>query len=110
MEREFGLGLLCDLVERARHRVTPHLVTVLDEAGGGKTRILTEFARAVQEHVHLTSFQVGRAPLTWRDSTFALQTERVSAVCGVEPEDSLPEALDKPAWPPMSGCTDYWSV
>ncbi|WP_212913389.1 BTAD domain-containing putative transcriptional regulator [Streptomyces sp. TS71-3] len=95
VERDFELGLLCDLLERAQHRTTPHLVTVLGEAGSGKTRFLAEFGRAVESQVHLARFQVRRSPLSGRDGISALQTELVSALCGVERGDPLQESLAK---------------
>ncbi|MFE2720419.1 BTAD domain-containing putative transcriptional regulator [Streptomyces mirabilis] len=95
VDREFELGLLRDLLERARHRTTSHLVTVLGEPGSGKTRFLTEFGQVVERQVYLARFQVGRAPLSGQDSISALQTELVSALCRVEPDDTLQVSLVK---------------
>ncbi|MEU6098284.1 BTAD domain-containing putative transcriptional regulator [Streptomyces sp. NPDC047079] len=95
VEREFELGLLGGLLKRAMHRSTPHLVTVLGEPGSGKTRFLAEFGNVVQEQVYLARFQAGRAPLSGKDSIFALQAELVSALCGVQPNDGVQMALAK---------------
>ncbi|MDT0469165.1 BTAD domain-containing putative transcriptional regulator [Streptomyces gibsoniae] len=95
VERDFELGLLGDLLKRTMHRTTPHLVTVLGEAGSGKTRFLAEFGNVVQDEVNLARFQVGRTPLSGQDSIFALQAELVSALCGIQPGDSLQVALAK---------------
>ncbi|MFI5682219.1 BTAD domain-containing putative transcriptional regulator [Streptomyces cellulosae] len=95
VDREFELGLLRDLLERARHRTTSHLVTVLGEPASGKTRFLAEFGQAVEQEVHLARFRVGRAPLSGQDSISALQAELVAALCGVEPDDTLQVSLAK---------------
>ncbi|MEU5692134.1 BTAD domain-containing putative transcriptional regulator [Actinosynnema sp. NPDC020468] len=95
VEREFELELLCDLFDRASHRATPHLVTVLGEPGTGKTRILSEFERVVSPRSHLARFVVGRTPSSVEDSVFAVQGELVSALCGIRSGDSHEEALVK---------------
>ncbi|GAA2059813.1 hypothetical protein GCM10009757_41500 [Streptomyces cheonanensis] len=95
LEREFELDLLRDLVQRARHRDTPHLVTVLGRPGSGKTRLLAEFGREIQNEVYFARYQVGRTELLGRDSIFALQTQLVCALSGVRAEDTRQQALAK---------------
>src|SRR5437660_384994 len=48
------LAMLAETWERATTERTPHLVTVLAEAGVGKTRLAVEFARIVESAGGLT--------------------------------------------------------
>ncbi|MFH8491805.1 BTAD domain-containing putative transcriptional regulator [Streptomyces longisporoflavus] len=45
VDREIELDLLRGMLERVRHRETPHVVTIVGEPGIGKSRLLKEFER-----------------------------------------------------------------
>lgn len=102
VEREFELDLLRGLVERTRHRSTSHLVTVLGDAGTGKTRFLTEFEWQNSERSYLARFrelsggvQVPSSAVTGLSPVHAVQRELVSAICSIQPGDSPRVAMDK---------------
>ncbi|MFE0326023.1 BTAD domain-containing putative transcriptional regulator [Streptomyces sp. NPDC058960] len=95
VEREFELSLVTDLLERARHRATPHLVTVLGDEGSGKTRFLAEFARTIAARAQVARMTIGHAPGSAEDGVFALQRQMVRALCRVEPSDAPPVAREK---------------
>ncbi|MFS8201157.1 BTAD domain-containing putative transcriptional regulator [Streptomyces sp. CWNU-52B] len=48
VDREPELAILSSLLERVRHRARPHLVLVLGDQGIGKTPLLEEFERRVE--------------------------------------------------------------
>src|SRR3954469_11100612 len=56
--RAHELGLLESLAERVVREQRPHLVTIIGEAGVGKSRLLTEFERRADHVV----FRTGRCP------------------------------------------------
>src|SRR3954468_6827829 len=56
--RAHELGLLESLAERVVRERRPHLVTIIGEAGVGKSRLLTEFERRADHVV----FRTGRCP------------------------------------------------
>ncbi|MFI6084345.1 BTAD domain-containing putative transcriptional regulator [Streptomyces sp. NPDC051217] len=93
MEREFEFGLLSELLERARHRAAPHLVTVLGEAGSGKTRFIAEFGKVIEEQAYLARFSVGPVSSSEGDGVSAVQVAVLSALCGIPPGGSRQEAL-----------------
>ncbi|MFD4829745.1 BTAD domain-containing putative transcriptional regulator [Streptomyces uncialis] len=104
VEREFELGLVRQLVELARHRSTSHLVTVLGDAGTGKSRFLTEVGREVADRSCLARFQVPEAASDPAAATasepvpsevHALECAMVNALCGILPGDSRQLATDK---------------
>ncbi|MEU0690691.1 BTAD domain-containing putative transcriptional regulator [Streptomyces uncialis] len=104
VEREFELGLVRQLVELARHRSTSHLVTVLGDAGTGKSRFLTEVGREVSDRSCLARFQVPQAasdpttvtvPEPVPSEVHALECAMVNALCGILPGDSRQLATDK---------------
>ncbi|MER6030040.1 BTAD domain-containing putative transcriptional regulator [Streptomyces sp. NPDC001851] len=102
VEREFELELLRGLVERTRHRSTTHLVTVLGDAGTGKTRFLTEFERQNSDRSYLARFrelsggvQVSSTAVTDLSPVHAVQRELVSAICSIQPGDSTRAAMEK---------------
>jgi DNA-binding SARP family transcriptional activator len=102
VEREFELKLLRGLVERTRHRSTSHLVTVLGDAGTGKTRFLTEFERQNSDRSYLARFRElsGSVPVpsggvTNLSPVQAVQRELVSAICSIQPSDPPRVARDK---------------
>ncbi|MFI2209528.1 BTAD domain-containing putative transcriptional regulator [Streptomyces sp. NPDC020141] len=111
VEREFELGLVRQLVELARHRSASHLVTVLGDAGTGKSRFLTEVGREIADRSCLVRFQVPEAAADPDTPTadqegqaarepapsevHALECAMVNALCGILPGDSRQLATDK---------------
>ncbi|WP_405810140.1 AAA family ATPase [Streptomyces sp. NBC_00210] len=107
VDREFELELLQGLAERSRHRSTSHLVTVLGDAGTGKTRFLDEFERQNSDRSYLARFRVpspaAGGPYVPPDGSrgarmstvHAVQRELVNALCAIQPGDSPQLAMDK---------------
>jgi class 3 adenylate cyclase len=87
------LDVLRGIWERTAAEQRPHLVTVIGQAGVGKTRLATEFAKAVEDFggraIH------GRS-LPYRESSayfaFAIQ---VKQLCGIFETDSPEVGLEK---------------
>lgn len=114
VDREFELGLLRGLEQLSRQRSHAQLVTVLGEAGTGKSRLLAEFERRVVDLVHLASHRVpAPAPVPAADGrdrrdaptgagagsgangVHAIQCEMVNALCGIRPDDPPQRQMDK---------------
>jgi len=87
------LDVLRGIWERTAAERRPHLVTVLGQAGVGKTRLATEFSSNVQE---LGGRTIRGRSLPYRESSayfaFALQ---VKQLCGIYETDSPEVALGK---------------
>ncbi|MCE7550801.1 BTAD domain-containing putative transcriptional regulator [Streptomyces thermodiastaticus] len=95
VEREYELSLVTDLLERARHRATPHLVTVLGDEGSGKTRFLAEFGRTIATRAQVARLTIDHAQGSTENGVFALQRQLVRALCRVEPSDAPSVAREK---------------
>jgi hypothetical protein len=93
--RERELQTLYGLLEWVRHRAEPRLVTVLGEAGVGKTRLITEFRRRFAAQPELVRFLVARTPPLARDSVAAVQASLLSSYCGIRRDDSTETARVK---------------
>ncbi|MER5868016.1 BTAD domain-containing putative transcriptional regulator [Kitasatospora sp. NPDC002040] len=109
VERELELDLLRGVLDRTRHRSTPHLVTVLGDRGIGKTKFLTEFERMVAEQPHPAQILVSHAPAAGDGSLVATQAETLRSYCRITPADSpgtarakLVEVLDRLVGPAES--------
>jgi class 3 adenylate cyclase len=91
--RGHELGVLRGIWERASQERKPHLVTVLGQAGVGKTRLATEFGAAVEE---LGGRTIAGRSLPYRESSayfaFAVQ---VKQLCGIFESDPIDVALQK---------------
>ncbi|MFF4716305.1 BTAD domain-containing putative transcriptional regulator [Streptomyces eurythermus] len=82
--------VLCALARRTRHRSVPHLVTVVGDAGAGKSRLLGEFARRmaaqpVPVRVLTTAAAADAGPP-------CVRAQLLSLYCGVRPGDDAPAA------------------
>src|SRR5204862_1198506 len=60
--REDESALLLSLFERVGRESRPHLVTVIGQAGVGKSRLLRELAAQIGERSEKAAFRVGRCP------------------------------------------------
>jgi class 3 adenylate cyclase/tetratricopeptide (TPR) repeat protein len=60
--REDESSLLLSLFDRVVREGRPHLVTVIGQAGVGKTRLLREFGRQLAEREQKAAFRVGHCP------------------------------------------------
>ncbi|MFD1146222.1 BTAD domain-containing putative transcriptional regulator [Saccharothrix hoggarensis] len=86
-DREREMHLLAGMLDRVRHRVRPHLVTILGDAGIGKTHFLAELVRRLDEDDDVTVLS-GRIPVRGADDPLALPSQLVGDCCGIEPGDS----------------------
>ncbi|MBG0830467.1 AAA family ATPase [Planomonospora sp. ID67723] len=64
VDREHELAVVQGMLERARHRRRPHLVTVLGGPGLGKTRFLIEVERRLVSQSQTARYLVSRCPAT----------------------------------------------
>jgi DNA-binding SARP family transcriptional activator/class 3 adenylate cyclase len=85
------LEVLQGLLKRTRHRLVPHLVTLLGEGGSGKSELLREFGRWVGSRPDAPLFLIGNSPATPTDHPLRAQAEILSAFCGIGP-GTTPEA------------------
>ncbi|MEU3776662.1 BTAD domain-containing putative transcriptional regulator [Streptomyces sp. NPDC032472] len=96
VERESELSVLTGLLERARYRATPHVVTVLGDPGIGKTRFLAEFGRTVGARAYVARLSLSRGPGSApAGGVFEMQRQLVHALCQVDPADPPAVARDK---------------
>lgn len=58
-ERQFEISLLSGLLERVRHRSTPHMVTVVGTRCTGKTRFLADLERTFSVQAHVARLALG---------------------------------------------------
>ncbi|MFD3946018.1 BTAD domain-containing putative transcriptional regulator [Streptomyces sp. NPDC058579] len=97
-EQAMELEVLRGLAQRTRHRAVPHLVTVLGEAGTGKSRLLGEFARWSAELPDGPLVLTDRPIEGGEESPLAVAGRFLSAYCGVLPgddEDVVHAALER---------------
>ncbi|WP_432113029.1 BTAD domain-containing putative transcriptional regulator [Streptomyces sp. S1] len=85
-EQALELDILKGLAQRTWRRSVPHLVTVLGEAGTGKSRLLGELARWSDELPSAPMVLTAR-PLRGEESPLALAGRILSAYCGIRPGD-----------------------
>ncbi len=91
--RERELALLGDVWDRVTEQRTPHLVTVLGDAGLGKTRLAAEFADTVQQ---LGGFSVRGRTLPYRESSaYGAFASQLKQLCGIFESDAPDAALEK---------------
>ncbi|MFE0424858.1 hypothetical protein ACFW15_21000, partial [Streptomyces sp. NPDC058953] len=107
VDRESELELLRGLEELSGQRSHAQLVTVLGEAGTGKSRLLAEFGRRTAGLARPAHHRVpapGTAgprdagpepPGTGANGAHAIQCELVNALCGILPDDPPQRQMDK---------------
>src|ERR671910_643838 len=93
--RRQELGALDSLYERVVREGTSHLVTVVGEAGVGKSRLLREFERSLAEHPSAPTFRTGRCLPYGSGIVFWALGEVLRAECGIVESDSSDEAWRK---------------
>jgi class 3 adenylate cyclase/tetratricopeptide (TPR) repeat protein len=100
--RRRELSLLKDTFERARETGRAHVITLVGEAGIGKTRLVDELLVGLPEE---SSVLVGRASEFGEDVAFAPLADMIRRRLGVETE-SDPEAVRKVLQDTIEGCCD----
>jgi predicted ATPase/class 3 adenylate cyclase len=93
--REQELDALDSLYERVVREGTSHLVTVVGEAGVGKSRLLREFESRLAEHPSAPSVRTGRCLPYGSGIVFWALGEVLRAECGIVEADSSEEAWQK---------------
>jgi len=85
------ISLLVDAFERTMARNTPQLVTITGEPGVGKSRLIREFRRAIDDRTDLAYWRQGRCLPYGEGVTFWAIGELVKAHAGIL-ESEPPEA------------------
>jgi len=93
--REAELGLLEETFRRTQRDAAPQLVTLTGEPGVGKTRLVWEFRRFVDELPQLVYWRQGRCLPYGEGITFWALGEIVKAQAGIVETDEPDEALVK---------------
>ncbi len=91
--RERELAALRDVWVRVSEQGTPHLVTVIAEAGVGKTRLGVEFGQTVEELGGLTVR--GRSLPYHESSAYGAFANQLKQLCGIFESDSAAVAAAK---------------
>ena len=89
------LGALDSLYERVVREGSSHLVTVIGEAGVGKSRLLREFEHRLAEHPSQPSVRTGRSLPYGSGIVFWALGEVLRAECGIVESDSSEQAWQK---------------
>ncbi|MGH2829211.1 MAG: adenylate/guanylate cyclase domain-containing protein, partial [Actinomycetota bacterium] len=100
--RRRELSLLLDAFQRAAETSRPHMVTVLGEAGIGKSRVVEEFIAAVPEG---TRVMTGRVTEFEEDPTFSALAEMLRRELGLK-RDAPREDVSKLLHEMVAGCCD----
>src|SRR5215210_5937043 len=93
--RRQELDALDSLYERVVREGTSHLVTVVGEAGVGKSRLLREFERRLATHPSAPSVRTGRCLPYGSGIVFWALGEVLRAECGIVESDSSEQAWQK---------------
>ncbi|HEX8927474.1 MAG TPA: AAA family ATPase, partial [Actinomycetota bacterium] len=86
--RERELGLLLDAFDRARVTRSPQLLTLVGQAGIGKTRLVAELWRAVEAEHDLIAWRQGRSTPYGESVTFCALAEIIKAEAGILETDT----------------------
>ncbi|MDQ3935222.1 MAG: AAA family ATPase, partial [Actinomycetota bacterium] len=90
--RDHEIGMLESLFERVVAEGRPHLVTVVGEAGVGKSRLLREFERRVAAHERPPAVRTGRSLPYGAGIVYWALAEVVRAECGILETDGADAA------------------
>src|SRR3954470_9493188 len=93
--RRQELDALDSLYERVVREGTSHLVTVIGEAGVGKSRLLREFERQLAAHPSTPTVRTGRCLPYGSGIVFWALGEVLRAECGILESDSSEQAWQK---------------
>jgi class 3 adenylate cyclase/tetratricopeptide (TPR) repeat protein len=93
--RQQELATLDSLYERVVRERTSHLVTVVGEAGVGKSRLLREFEQRLAEHPSAPTVRTGRCLPYGSGIVFWALGEVLRAECGIVETDSSEQAWQK---------------
>jgi class 3 adenylate cyclase/tetratricopeptide (TPR) repeat protein len=93
--RRQELDALDSLYERVVREGTSHLVTVVGEAGVGKSRLLREFERRLADHPSAPTVRTGRCLPYGSGIVFWALGEVLRAECGIVESDSSEQAWQK---------------
>ncbi len=93
--RQQELGALDSLYERVVREGTSHLVTVVGEAGVGKSRLLREFDRRLEKHPSAPTVRTGRCLPYGSGIVFWALGEVLRAECGIVETDLSEQAWQK---------------
>lgn len=88
VDREIELEVLRGLLELARHRGNPHLVTLLGQGGVGKTRFIVELEHRITGRPHAPLFLATRATLLYGNHPLSAQIAILASCCGIQQGDS----------------------
>ncbi|MFJ5636729.1 BTAD domain-containing putative transcriptional regulator [Streptomyces goshikiensis] len=95
-DRECELDLMRGMLGRTRQRAAPHLITVLATPGSGKTRLLMEFQRRVEEDpVEPMRVLTATAPPPGTGSDSRMPADVLAAYCGIRHGDDATAASTK---------------
>src|SRR6266511_3866968 len=86
--RDRELGTLLDAFERARVTRSPQMVTLVGQAGIGKSRLVAELWRAVEADRELIAWRQGRSTPYGEGVTFGALGEIIKAEAGILETDS----------------------
>lgn len=92
--RDRELGTLLDAFERARVTQSPQLVTLVGQAGIGKTRLVAELWHAVEADRDLIAWRQGRSTPYGEGVTFCALGEIIKAEAGILETDT-PDRVDR---------------
>jgi class 3 adenylate cyclase len=93
--RQQELAALATLYERVVREGTSHLVTIVGEAGVGKSRLLREFERRLAQHPSAPTVRTGRCLPYGSGIVFWALGEVLRQECGIVESDSSEEAWGK---------------
>jgi DNA-binding SARP family transcriptional activator/class 3 adenylate cyclase len=92
--RDRELGRLLDALERARVTHRPQMVTLVGQAGIGKTRLVAELWHAVEADRELIAWRQGRSTPYGEGVTFSALAEIIKAEAGILETDT-PDRIDR---------------
>ncbi|HEX5597495.1 MAG TPA: adenylate/guanylate cyclase domain-containing protein [Micromonosporaceae bacterium] len=96
IDREHELNLLINALQRSIHDRMPQVVTVCGPAGIGKSRLVRELFRHVDQLTEVISWRVGRCPPFGENVTFAALADIVKSEAGIldtDPADTAQTRL-----------------
>jgi class 3 adenylate cyclase/tetratricopeptide (TPR) repeat protein len=93
--RDYEIGTLESLHERVVREGRPHLVTLIGEAGVGKSRLLREFQRRIRRSEAPSTIRTGRCLPYGAGIVYWALGEVLRAECGIVDSDSSEEAWQK---------------